>query len=200
MVLRDDAAQGSGAEASIRGQTSIRFSKRQGRWVLLERLLQLRRLYSVYGPPLEKALLRLLHVTCNRRVKEKGDAPDLDAPAAATPGQPSSQKPAYAVFAHTQTSGHIWGHGRGARGRGRAAWLGPSVRLCLLPPAAGLAPLTVKEATTLQLGARLRAQHAARAEYVAWALAVGAAPPSAGEVSAATKALLAGMKQLWKVD
>ena len=72
--------------------------------------------------------------------------------------------------------------------------------VCVPPPAAGLAPLTVKAATTLQLGLCLRAQRTARAKYVAWALAMGAVSPSAGEVSAATKSLLTGMEQLWKIE
>ena len=80
---------------------------------------------------------------------------------------------------------------------GRLGWQGYSV--CVPPPAAELAPLTVKAATTLQLGPRLRAQRAARADYVACALAVGAAPAPEAEVQSAQRALEAAMKQLWQL-
>ena len=68
------------------------------------------------------------------------------------------------------------------------------------PEKSPLAAMSVKAATSMQLGPRLAAQLAARVEYVACALAAGAAPPPPATVHAATKHLGAAMSALWRLD
>jgi hypothetical protein len=66
---------------------------------------------------------------------------------------------------------------------GRLGWQGYPV--CLPPSTAELAPLTVKAATTLQFG---------RADFVACALAAGAAPVPAAEVQSALQLQLRALE------